>query len=340
MKKEIQIKRIEKKCISEEEKNIYLEKLDFSEKTLIPFIVNTYHLSNVLGIKWERIKNIINDKDKMYYNFPISKKRGGKRLISMPSQDLKIIQTLIKEKILEKVKVHDNAYGFINGKSIKENAEKHLNQEVLLNIDLENFFPSIHRGRVYFIFKYLCNFDNDLAFCLTELTTYKNALPQGAPTSPILSNIVAYMLDVRLSGLAKKNKIIYTRYADDITFSGNKDKINNKLLYSVTKIIEDCGFKLNENKTRFSGKHRRQEVTGLIVNNDVVTVSKKYIKDIRQELYYIKKFGVVDHRRKVGFKNKYYKDHILGKIMFINEIDKNKAKKLLQQFNEINWDDF
>ena len=274
---------------------------------------------------------------KLYYNFSISKKSGGKRIISMPDRELLIVQQKIKEKILDNVIIHKNAFGFVRNRSIIDNAKMHLNQEMVLNLDLKDFFPSIHKGRVFYIFKNICNYDNNTSYCLTKLTTYKNSIPQGAPTSPVISNIVAFMMDVRLSKIADKFNINYTRYADDITFSGNNENTNKSLLKIVKDIIEDCGFNINKKKTRFASYAGRQEVTGLIVNNKEISIPNNYIKKIRQELYYIKKYGLKGHREKVGFTNKYYKDHMLGKILFVNQIDSKKGRKLLNEFNTINW---
>ena len=323
--------------IKDEEKEKLIKKVIYEEKTKVPFIMNTYHLSNILGIKWKDLKIIINNSDKLYYNFSISKKSGGKRIISMPNKELLIVQKKIQEKILDNVIIHKNAFGFVKNKSIIDNAKMHLNKEMILNMDLKDFFPSIHRGRVFYIFKNICNYDNNTSYCLTKLTTYKNSIPQGAPTSPVISNIVAFMLDVRLSKIADKFNINYTRYADDITFSGNKENINKSLLKIVNDIIEGCGFKVNKKKTRFASYAGRQEVTGLIVNNKEISVPNDYIKKIRQELYYVKKYGLKGHREKVGFTNKYFKDHMLGKILFVNQIDSKKGKKLLNEFNKINW---
>ena len=323
--------------ITDTEKEELLKKVKLEEETNVPFIMNTYHLSNILGIKWKKIKEIINNTNNFYYNFNISKKSGGKRTISMPCDDLSIIQKSIKEKILDNLLVHQNAYGFVKNKSIKENASMHLNKEMVLNLDLKDFFPSIHRGRVFYIFKNLCKYDNNVSYCLTKLTTYRNSIPQGAPTSPVISNIVSFMLDVRLAKLADRFNVTYTRYADDITFSGNRTNINNSLLKIVTQIIKECGFNINEKKTRFESYASRQEVTGLIVNNEIVTVPNNYIKEIRQEIYYLKKFGLKSHREKVGFKNQYYKDHLLGKILFVKQINQTKGTQLLKDFLTIEW---
>ena len=173
------LKQIEESDYSQEQKyNLEQSALKSIEKG-VPIILNTYQLSNVLGIKWKSLKKIISNSQKMYYDFNISKRNGGKRKISMPNEVLKEIQALIKEKILEKIKISDKANGFVVNKSIITNAKEHLNKDKILNIDLKDFFPSIHKNRVYYIFKNLCGYNNDVSFCLTNLVTYKNSLPQG-----------------------------------------------------------------------------------------------------------------------------------------------------------------
>lgn len=331
------LKQIEASSFSQEQKDNLEQSALKSIKAGVPIILNTYQLSNILGIKWKLLKKVISNSQKMYYDFNISKRSGGKRKISMPNEVLKAVQVLIKEKILENIKVSDKANGFVAKKSIITNAKEHLNKEKILNIDLKDFFPSIHKNRIYYVFKYLCGYNNDVSFCLTNLVTYKNSLPQGAPTSPILSNIVSYMMDIRLDTMSQKLGIKYTRYADDITFSGSNNLINTKLLSYVNTIIEDCGFKINNKKTRFASKGRRQEVTGLIVNNDKINVPKRYIKEIRQELYYINKFGIKEHRARVGFENKYYKEHLLGKILYVKSVNNEKGLELLEYYNNIKW---
>jgi hypothetical protein len=302
-----------------------------------PIILNSYHLSNLSGIKWNILRNIINDSTKYYHKFNITKKdKISKREILAPSDELSHVQKYIKNFILENVKINSCSYGFTKNKNIKMNAEQHLYSEVVLNIDLKDFFPSIDSQRVYYIFNKICKYDKTLSYCLTRIVTYENRLPQGACTSPIISNIVAYKLDYRLFKLAQKNNIKYTRYADDITFSGNSNIITKKLYSLIKKIIEEEGFKVNEKKVHFSSKSFRQEVTGLIINNDKVTVNSKYVKKIEQELYYIKKYGLENHIKYAEIKNGFYLEHLKGKIMFVWSIDKEKGNKLLSIFNDLN----
>ena len=164
---------------------------------------------------------------------------------------------------------------------------------------------------------------------------YKNGLPQGACTSPIISNIVTFKLDLRLKKLSDKLGINYSRYADDITFSGDKNTINSKFLFFVKSIINECGYQINDKKTRFESKYGRQEVTGLIVNNGKVSIPKRYLQNLRKDLYYIKKYGIEEHKKRNNIYNAFYQEHIKGQIMFVYSVDKNKGIKLLKEYNLI-----
>lgn len=325
------------KKLSEEKKEYYKLTAKRLDKNGFPIILNSYHLSNLCGVKWNVVKRLIDDNVCSYHKFYITKKdKVSKREILAPSEELSYVQKYIKESILEKVKLSNSCYGFVRTKNIKMNAEYHLNSEVILNIDLKDFFPTIDSRRIYYIFNKICGYDKSLSYCLTRLVTYRNCLPQGACTSPIISNIVSYKLDLRLSKLAKSNNVKYSRYADDITFSGDKKSITKKFYCFVKKIIEDEGFKVNEKKVHLSSKGFRQEVTGLIINNDKVSVDNKYIRKIRQELYYIKKFGVASHIEKSNIENSFYVEHLKGKILFVLSIDKEKGQTLLEEFNSLN----
>lgn len=323
--------------LSKEKKEYYKKVATEIHKAGFPIILNSYHLSNLGGIKWNCLRNLIDDNVSSYHRFFITKKdKVSKREILSPCKELSYIQKFIKETILDKVNINNCSYGFVKGKNIKMNAESHLNSDVVLNIDLKDFFPTIDSRRIYYIFNKICKYDKTLSYCLTRLVTYRNMLPQGACTSPVISNIVSYKMDYRLLNLAKNLNINYTRYADDITFSGPSDIINNKLYFCVKKIIIEEGFKINEKKVHFSSKSFRQEVTGLIVNNKNVSVSSKYIKKIEQELYYIKRYGLQNHIEYANIQNGFYVEHLKGKIMFVWSIDREKGEKLLLQFNELN----
>lgn len=318
-----------------EQKKQYLKRIDILEKKGSSIILNSYHFSNLVGVKWENLKKIITNPDKFYHCFDISKKSGGKRKISVPNSELELCQEFIKNNILDKINISLSAEGFAPKKSIITNARNHLNKEMVLNVDLKDFFPSISSKKVFYVFNSICGYDNDLSYCLTKLVMYNGGLPQGACTSPILSNIVSFKLDIRLNRLAESLKISYSRYADDITFSGDSNKVNSKLLVLITKIINDCGYDINSTKTRFQSKYGKQEVTGLLVNNGRISVPRNYVKKIRQELYYIKRYGIDEHKKRTGIYNKFYREHLKGKIMFVYSINRDLGNKLLIEYNLI-----
>lgn len=322
--------------LTEDKKKYYKELIYQIDTDKYPVILNSFHLSNLCGLKWNIIKNLINNNVDCYHKFYITKKdRVSKREILAPSKELSHVQKYIKESILDNVTISDSCYGFVKGRNIKDNASEHLNSEVVLNIDLKDFFPSVSSDRVYFIFNKICKYDKNLSYCLTKLVTYRNVLPQGACTSPIIANIVSYKLDLRLSNLAEKMNIIYTRYADDITFSGDKKVVNKKLFELLKRIIEDEGFYVNNKKVHFSYNFNRQEVTGLTINDGKVSANSKYIRKIRQELYYIKKYGLENHLYITNTRNSFFLEHLKGKIMFVRDIDKEKGNELLDIYNDL-----
>lgn len=327
--------------LSEKKKQYYLDVSKRLYDLGFPIILNSFHLSNLCGVKWNSIQKLIDDNITSYHKFFITKKNGySKRKILAPNSDLSAVQKYIKVEILDKVKISDSCYGFVKKKNIVTNAKVHIGNEIVLNIDLKDFFPSISSDRVYYIFNKICGYDKTMSYCLTKLVTYRNFVPQGACTSPTISNIVSFMLDVRLEQLSKKCGINYTRYADDITFSGSSEKINFKFYNFVKKIIEEEGFVVNENKVHFSAKSNRQEVTGLIVNNNKISVSRTYIRKIKQELYYIGKFGLELHIKNSNIENGFYVEHLKGKIMFVRSIDYQKGNDLLKEFNKLGLDSY
>lgn len=171
---------------------------------------------------------------------------------------------------------------------------------------------------------------------MARLCTYNNELPQGAPTSPYLSNVVCLKLDKRISELAKKYGASYTRYADDITLSANTDISN--IIPFVEKIVTDEGFSLNNKKTRVLYEYQRQEVTGLLVSGNRVRVDKKYIKKFKQEIYYCKKYGVADHLRHIKCDKRFYKEHMYGKAYFVNMVDANLGQRIIKDLDSIVWE--
>lgn len=299
-----------------------------------------------------------------YSYFKLKKRNGTFREIMSPSRDLKYIQKWILFNILSKYPLQDSCKGFRKEISIFDNAKVHEKSEVILKVDLLKFYDTITEKRIYGVFKNMGYIEN-LAYSLSKITTAKHRdsywdsfdnlsketlsklvderpgiLPQGAPTSPMLANIVATRMDKRFESLASKMNFKYSRYADDLTFS---IQINGKLpsLKMIKKIISDEGFYLNNEKLKYMKKGCSQYVTGLTTTHGV-NVSKKYRKTISDHIYYCKKNGVENHLKIksqdfVGYNSLKFHDWLYGHLCFIKSINAKANSKLLEEFNKINW---
>lgn len=317
----------------------YFERcMKYAEKLLrtdLPVIFDKKHLSLLLGIEIDELNIILHCENLYYSEFNIAKKSGGVRCINNPALILKSIQKWILLNILNKLTVSKYANGFVTKRSILINASAHLDKQCVVNIDIQDFFPSISQKQVFHIFYYY-GYTKEISYILAKLCTYKGGLPQGSPASPMLSNLICLKLDKRLMALLEKYDGTYTRYADDITISGNSGIVNT--MNKIVEIIEDEGFKVNENKTRIAYKNQRQEITGLIVNSGHVTVQKRYKRDVEKAIYYCKKYGVSEHLQHIKCDKSFYKEHLYGKVLFIHSIEPDYGKELLKELSEIKWD--
>lgn len=236
-------------------------------------------------------------KETRYNHFTIEKKSGSQREIRDPDIPLKRIQKLLNclLQVVFSPKVHYCTNGFSYGRDIVRNARPHLNKKYVLNCDIKNFFPSVNYGRVRAVLRLSpFNFINDkevIANLIASLCTYENRLPQGAPTSPILSNLVTQKLDRKISAYCNLYKIKYSRYADDLTFSSNTNYFNDAFIGDIRSILLDEQFQLNEVKTRLKTSMDRQQVTGIIVNKKL-NVRREYIKKVRAMLNNWEKKGL------------------------------------------------
>lgn len=254
-------------------------------------------LANYFGISLKQLHYLTyTNKEKFYREFQIEKRNGKLRTIAAPNQQLKEIQRKIKDLLVDAYFHKYCVHGFLPDKSILSNAKCHTKKKYLLNIDLKDFFPTITSKRIYGMFlKY--GVPKEVALCLTKLVSNNDVLPQGAPTSPIISNMICGPMDNELVNFSKKHQLYYTRYADDLSFSSNKqiqievfDYKNHKVGEALREIIEKNGFTINEEKVIYANCFQHQEVTGLIVNQ-FPNVKRKYIRNIRLLLHVYGKFG-------------------------------------------------
>lgn len=237
--------------------------------------------------------------DKQYRVFEIPKKRGGTRVICAPSEDLKGIQRRLAAALSAYRKAlaaqrdlrPSISHGFEKGKSVITNAKLHRNKRFVLNLDLENFFPTFHFGRVMGYFEKNRDFQlpHEVAVTIAQLACWQGHLPQGAPTSPVIANLICQILDMRILKIAQAYRLDYTRYADDLTFSTNDRSFlesHERFLKSVAAELGRAGFTINQKKTRLQFRDSRQEVTGLIVNKKI-HVSQEYYKQTRAMAHHL-----------------------------------------------------
>lgn len=279
----------------------------------LPVFESIEELANAMKLKVGRLRFLAFhrkvSKITHYRRFFMQKKSGGLRLISAPMPQLKSVQTWVLENILSKVTLHDAAHGFVSGRSICTNARPHVGADAVVNMDLKDFFPTIDYARVKGMYRslgYSEKIATVLALICTEpdvdeteldgeiyyLQTGKRCLPQGAPTSPAVTNIICRGLDARMQGIANKLDLRYTRYADDLTFSGGAALTANlmKLLWRSRAVITDEGFTLHPDKLRILRKGARHEVTGVVVN-EKLNADRATQKRFRALLYQIEKDG-------------------------------------------------
>lgn len=252
-------------------------------------ILDAEHLAKLLYIENETLFAIINGIECFYRTFEIKKKSGGMRAIRAPYPSLKTIQQWIYEYVLKKQYVHGCAHGFRPRKSIVTNAKSHVENKCLLKLDLKDFFPSIKINKVVQVFKEI-GYTKTVSWLLATICCLDDELPQGAPTSPALSNIVARHMDKRLYRLAKNLGYRYSRYADDISFSG--DEIPTAFIKYATDIIEDCGFTVNPKKVRLYKEKDYKILTGVALKNGGIKLPREKRREYEQEIYYTLKYGV------------------------------------------------
>jgi retron-type reverse transcriptase len=276
-----------------------------------------------------------------YHRFEIAKKTGGLRCISAPKRALAQCQHWVLDNLLAPLEVGPQVHGFVPGRSVVSNARPHVGRAVVVNLDLRDFFPSVTFRRVKGLFEAL-GYSEHVATVLALLCTEpprvpaevdgkvyhvalgRRVLPQGACTSPALTNALCRRLDRRLDGLARRHGFAYTRYADDLTFSGDKPAAVGRLLRSARSILEAEGFAEQPSKTRVMRRARRQEVTGVTVNSRP-TVSRKEVRALRALLHNAARHGLASQNRD-GRPD--FAAYLRGRVEYVCMVDPERAAAL------------
>jgi hypothetical protein len=285
----------------------------------------------------------------------LAKKSGSVRLIEAPKGRLKQMQRRILAEILEQVPAHDAVHGFVKGRSIQTFAAPHVGRQVVLRLDLRDFFPSFRAARVAAFFR-TAGYPERVAERLTGVCTnaaplnvwagreveweirqmYRRAhLPQGAPTSPALANAMAYRLDCRLSGLARAAGAAYTRYADDLAFSGDAEfarGVERFALHAMAVAMEE-GFDVNARKTRVERQGVRQRLAGLVVNARV-NVARDEFDRLKAVLTNCVRHGAESQNREA---HPAFREHLRGRVGFVESVNAARGVKLRMIFEKIVW---
>ena len=277
-----------------------------------------------LGYPAKTLYGLSNNLEKHYHNVFIPKSDGTKRKLSVPDLILKNVQRSIVDNILAYYPVSKYATAYKVGSSVQRNARPHVNKEKILKLDIEGFFDNIIYSRVKDVVFHKEKYSEPIRILLTMLCYYRDSLPQGAPTSPAITNIIMYDFDEKIGACCNEKGIAYTRYCDDMTFSGSFDE--GVIIALVKAELKKLGLFLKNRKTAVINGTKRQTVTGIVVN-EKLNLAKEYKKKIRQEMYYINKFGIESHAEKRGISDIHgYLTSLRGQIAFVLQTCKSNAE--------------
>ena len=276
-------------------------------------------LERDLGINAKTLYAVSNNLGKHYRKAKLPKKSGGYRNLSVPDAVLKSIQKRISETLLIHMPVSRYAKAYRFGSSTLRNAKHHVGKQVVLKLDILHFFDSIRYSTVKDKVFPEEIYAEPLRILLTMLCYHKDVLPQGAPSSPAITNIILYEFDELIGQWCRGRDITYTRYCDDMTFSGDFDPA--EVIRFIKAELKKMGFLLNEQKTKVQRPGRQQAVTGIVVN-EKLSIPADYRRKLRQELYYCRKFGIREHLQRIGLEipEETYRMQLLGKVNYVLQV--------------------
>ncbi len=309
-----------------------------------PELASETTLLAYLGVSPKELKKIWWYRSAMYTVFAVPKGGGKQRLITAPDNRLKMLQRKIALLLDQLYRVRNPVHGFVQDRSVKSNAEAHIDRRHIVNLDLKDFFPSITENRIRGVLRSL-GVDYRVSEIVARVCCCNGCLPQGAPTSPVLSNMICYRLDTVLLQIAKGARAIYTRYADDITFSTYQPPAGlfeggvppsgrfspDALAAKLTEAISSNGFAINPDKAHYADRHARRMVTGLKIN-ELINVDRRYVRNLRAALHSVEMLGVAEAQAR--FESKYggstnLANHLSGKISWLGFI-KGSADPLVR----------
>lgn len=335
----------------------------------IPYIHSFLHFAHLTKFPESYLRSVVNRHNASYTSYAIPKRSGGSRYLQIPSDELKGLQRWINCEILYRLPVHSSCYSYHKNSSIVQCAEKHCSSKWLIKLDIENFFDTINEVEVYKVFRKI-GYKPLIAFGLARICTYqpisvlqnkknwvqfnKNSdempfqkkhirhfgrVPQGAPTSPMLSNLVLADLDEKLSSYAQKRGGIYTRYADDLFISFSQNNFDrqqaSQVIGSVLGHVKSYGYNLKKSKIKVIPPGSNKVILGLSVNDKQVRLTKQYRQKINSHIYGIVKFGVDKHAIHRGFDSVFGMiDHVFGLINYAKTVEPDFGHTKYQELRD------
>lgn len=320
--------------ISPELSTEYVRFINELDKNGLPPIFEANHISLLFGIDEQILKKMVFGTKSFYRSFNLKKRSGGTRKISAPYPSLLSCQKWISKEILSKIKLKNCVTAYRKKYSIIDNARIHCSRPEILKIDIVDFFGSVSFPRVYKLFMDF-GYPQNVSFILSRICTLNNSLPQGAATSPLLSNIICRKMDQMFYEIAKKNGLRYTRYSDDITFSG--EQIRDGFLKYCEEILNSFGFLLNREKVIIVRNGRKKFVTGLDITGGAPRVSRDYRRAVMRDAYFVWSAGLAVHIARRRIFEPLYIDKLLGRINFWLQVepDNSHAKKARDRIVEV-----
>lgn len=291
----------------------YIRYIEKQTERGFPPIFEFAHLVDLAGVDYEILAQMTRAPHQFYRRFTIPKRSGGIRVIDTPRPILLKLQRWVLDEILMNLSPSENAHGFVPNRSIITNARVHVGHKELLKLDIEDFFGSIKSNAVREVFE-SAGFPNNVCWALTRLVTKNSCLPQGAPSSPTLSNLTCLKLDVYLQKAAEENNLVYTRYADDMCFSG--DAIPDEMKGMVSSILSKFDLRLNDKKTTLSRDGQRKIITGISISSGELKLPRSYLRELRKQIHYVVNHGILAHNVATENNDPLLLDRLLGMVAF------------------------
>lgn len=355
-----------------------LSKARFLQQKDLPAILTLNHLAERVGVSHDYLRDVIARKSSPYKVFRLQKRRGGYRQICVAEPPLQLVQKWVNQNILSSIKPHPASFAYAPGSSSIECARLHCQARWLIKLDIQSFFESISEIQVYNVFRGL-GYDALVAFELSRICTrlskyswkYRSRtwtvrgfssyaflrqrysiesyrrlrighLPQGAPTSPMLSNLAMFEFDERLTQIAHREGMCYTRYSDDLVFSTGREvfsrKIARGIVGQVYRELAVRGFRPHRSKVVVSPPGGRKVVLGLLVDGDDPRLPREFKERLQQHLYFIEKYGVAQHAEKQRFSSMFsMRRHLEGLARYAWQVEKRFGTEMMQRLATIDW---